>query len=235
MPRTFTLSTLRTKVREQAEMESSTFCSDAEINRYISSSYTRLYGLLVQADPERYMREETFAGDGTTRDFSVGSDYLGTLRVDYTDDSGERIPLVRVFGRDITKISHGTVGTSVAWHPVYNTSVPTTQKIRLLPTPTSGTDYTHCYIVAPADLTSDGTLIDGVAGWEEYIVLDVAIKCRIKEGTPVGDLERQRADLRADLDSLVEARSASDAGYVIDVRGDDRALYLGSDDPLLFE
>ncbi len=226
MPRTVTLSTLRTRVREQAEMESSTFCSDAEINRYISSSYTRLYGLLVQADPERYLREETFTGTGSATEFAVGSDYLGTLRIDYNVPGGTKVPLDRIFSKEIAYRTTGSTGVSTAWHPIYNTSTPTTQKIRLIPTAESGSTYTHCYIVAPASLSADGDLVDGVAGWEEYIVLDAAIKCRIKEGTPVADLERQRADIRFDLDAMIEARSVSDAGHVIDTRGDDRDWFF---------
>jgi hypothetical protein len=226
MARTFTAGDLRTRVRERADMESSTFVSDAEMLRYISASYAELYDQLVRADPERYLKEETFTGDGTTKDFAVGSDYYGTIRIDYNGTNNERVALRRVYGQEANLFNTSTTGISTGWHPVYNTSAPNTQKIRLLPTPNSGDTYTHSYTVVPADLTTASDTINGVSGWEEYIVIDAAIKCRTKEETPTGDLERALERFTKRLSEMRYQRDAANAGRVINTRGDDREGFI---------
>lgn len=46
---TITVATLKTQVREAANMENSQFISDAELLRYLDMSYAELYDLLVEA------------------------------------------------------------------------------------------------------------------------------------------------------------------------------------------
>jgi hypothetical protein len=79
-----------------------------------------------------------------------------------------------------------------------------------------GDIYKHTYTVAPADLSSDATLVDGVSGWEEYIVLDAAIKCLAKEqsSTATATLERQLERMSARLDEMAENRTVLDAGSI---------------------
>jgi len=234
MPRTFTAGDIRTRVRERADMENSTFISDVELLRYVSASYTELYDQLVNSDPERFLREETFTGDGTTKDFAVATDYYGTIRIDFEETDGLRLPLKRIFGEESSRFNHTDATVAVGWHPIHNVSTPTTQMLRLLPTPESGGTYVHSYIVAPADLTSAATAIDGVSGWEEFIVIDAAIKCRTKEETPVGDLERALARFTERLEIMRNARSAAQTGRVINTRGDDRDGFVQDEHHLFF-
>lgn len=222
MPRTFTAGELRTRVRERADMESSTFVSDAEMLRYISASYTELYDNLVNADPERYRREQTFTGDGSTSKFACAADYYGTIEIGYNTDQGGRYPLRRIFGHEINNYRQTQAATAAGWAPVYNVTTPSTEKLELFPTPESGQTYTHTYIVAPADLTTAADVVNGISGWEEYIVIDCAIKCRTKEETPTGDLERALGRFIERLNIMRHNRNASVAGRVINVRGDDR-------------
>ncbi len=217
MARTFTLAQLRTRVRERADMENSEFCSDAEINRYISASHAELYDILVNADPERYMREQTITGDGSTKDFAVASDYYGTIGVDYLIDTGQHVELRRAFGREINRFHHTVSSQGLVWHPIYNTTTPTTPMLRILPPPESGT-YRHRYTVSPSDLTTDADIVDGVSGWEEYIVLDAAMKCLEKEESPTGALERKKLALVQRIEIMAESRNLAEAGHVIDVR-----------------
>ena len=226
MARTFTAGTLRTRIRERADMESSSFVSDAEMLRYISASYTELYDQLVRSEPDRYRIEQTFTGDGSTTKFAVvatsTAPYYGTLDVAYNTDYGGRISLRRAHGAELNQFRSNQTGIAQVWAPVYNTTTPTTEKIELLPTPNSGDTYTHTYIVAPADLTTASDVVNGISGWEEYIVIDCAIKCRIKEESPTGDLERALARFTDRLQIMRHNRAAAEAGRIIDSRGDDR-------------
>jgi hypothetical protein len=203
-------------------MESSTFVSDAEMLRYISASYTDLYDQLVRSDPERYRKEQTFTGDGSTTKFAVESDYYGTIDISYDTDQSGRSSLRRAYGSEMNKYRGNQTAVAGVWAPVYNTTTPSTEKIELLPTPNSGDTYTHTYIVAPADLTTAADVVNGISGWEEYIVIDCAIKCRTKEETPTGDLERALERFTKRLQEMRYNRDAANAGHIINTRGDDR-------------
>lgn len=61
------------------------------------------------------------------------------------------------------------------------------------------------------------TTIDGVNGWEEYIVVDAAIKCLQKEESDTTVLERQKAGLLARIEAEAANRDAGAPATVTDV------------------
>ena len=52
---TFTEATLRSRARRMADMENSTFVSDAEIRDYINSAYAELYDLVIEKYEDYYV------------------------------------------------------------------------------------------------------------------------------------------------------------------------------------
>lgn len=64
---------------------------------------------------------------------------------------------------------------------------------------------------------TDAVTIDGVSGWEEYIIIDAAIKARIKQEQPVDDLRVQKAEMLNDIQNMAEARDVGQAMHVSDV------------------
>lgn len=223
MARTVTLSAIRTRCKERADMENSNFISDAEWNRMIDQAHTDLWDELVLADPERYAAYQTLTGDGSTTDFACASDYYGTIRVDWRVDNSDGIyeEVPRVFGAEANRFNHSDSGVPSGWHPVYNTSTPTTPMIRILPPPENGDTLRHVYTVAPSTLSDDADTLDGVSGWEEYVVLKVVIRALNKEESNTAPHERDLAAMQVRLESMKEARSINQAGRVIDTRGPD--------------
>lgn len=62
----------------------------------------------------------------------------------------------------------------------------------------------------------DSTLIDGIAGWEEYIVIDSAIKAYVKQETDYTGLAAQKAEMKHRIESMSEGRDAGQAHHVSD-------------------
>jgi hypothetical protein len=227
MARTETAGNLITRAKERADMENSNFISDAEWYRSLNVWTAKLWNKLVKADPDRYTREETFTADGSTQDFSVAADYYGTVGVDYISDSSEGIyvPLPRLYGEEEHRIMQLQSSTPVGYTFRYNSTTPSTQLIRILPTPDE--DVRHRYIVAPPSYATDGTdsaeLVIGVAGFEEYVVIGMAIDARIKEESSVVQLRHSLAEMDAHLEEAAENRSIDSAGHVHDSR---KSFYL---------
>ncbi len=76
---------------------------------------------------------------------------------------------------------------------------------------------------------NDAQTVDGIAGWEEFIILDAAIKAQIKQEGPSAELMSERQILIAEIESMAEARDAGQAFHVSVVLGANGYSYDGSD------
>lgn len=66
---------------------------------------------------------------------------------------------------------------------------------------------------------SDATRMDGIAGWEEYIVVDAAMKAQIKQEGPFEPLLLQKNMMRERINSMAEGRDAGQAHHTTDALG----------------
>lgn len=66
---------------------------------------------------------------------------------------------------------------------------------------------------------SDATTLDGITGWDEFVVIDAAIKAQIKQEGDIQPLVLQRNDMVAEIQALAEGRDAGQAFHVSDVLG----------------
>jgi hypothetical protein len=195
MARSFTLLALRTKVRERADIESSSFISDTELNGYISASYAVLYERLVLSGLAYFESTENLTAVAGTASYAISATHMSTIGVDWQRASGKYEPLRRLMPKErdnFPESSHPAVGYMLVG-----------QNIVLYPTPSAAATYRHVYVPAPADLTTDGQTVDGVSGWEEFIVNDAARKCLMKEESDTSAIERE---LDREIDRLEQAR-----------------------------
>lgn len=66
---------------------------------------------------------------------------------------------------------------------------------------------------------NDAATLDGLAGWEEYIIIDAAIKAQIKQEGPSQELMAERQAMRTEIEAMAEARDVGQAFHVSDVLG----------------
>lgn len=66
---------------------------------------------------------------------------------------------------------------------------------------------------------SDATTIDGIAGWEEYVIIDAAIKAIVKQEGDISSLAAQKMSMRERIESMAVARDTGQAMHVSDVLG----------------
>ena len=75
-------------------------------------------------------------------------------------------------------------------------------------------------------MTSDSDTVNGVNGWEEYIVVDTAIKMLAKEESDTRYLERQRERLLQRIEVMAQNRDYDQPESITDVMSG-RTLYDG--------
>lgn len=62
----------------------------------------------------------------------------------------------------------------------------------------------------------DSTALDGIAGWDEFVIIDSAIKAQLKQENDITGLVLQRNDIVAEIESLAEGRDIGQAQHVSD-------------------
>lgn len=90
-------------------------------------------------------------------------------------------------------------------------------QIRFTPTPTGATSITIWYIPHAPVLVSSTDVWNGFNGWEEYAIVDAAIKCLEKEESDTGSLEMRKQRLIMRIQSLAGARDQGFPEQVTDV------------------
>lgn len=202
-----TLADVRNTVRQEADLVNSTFVTDAELNGWIRKSYAELYGQIVQAFGTDYFVQTPSTGyqfttDGINQFFALptsGSDQLcfKLLGVDVQVSSGiQQWIALRPFA---------FADRNRAAFP--NTQIPQAgQVVRIL------------YVPFPTLPTQDSDTLDGINGWDEFIVIDVALKCAGKEETDPSLLMARRQLMVDRLNSEIENRNASEhGGRIVDI------------------
>ncbi len=80
--------------------------------------------------------------------------------------------------------------------------------IQFNPTPADGT-YKVRYVPVPGTLSADGDTLDGVLGWEEYVILYAAYKLLQKEGSHA-DADRLKSDARELMQRIQDEAQAAE-------------------------
>ena len=195
-----TLLQLRTLAREESDMESTTFISDSEFNSYINQSAFELYDLLVGSyGEEYYATNASFITDGTAEAYALpnGTNFSGALKfykligVSYQVSTNRYITLKRFNFADRNRSFSNMIADSG-------------KTIRL------------DYIPAMTTLDADGDTLDGINGWDEYIIVDAARKAKSKEESSTIDLANRKMELKSRIEGMAQARDAGSPATVVD-------------------
>lgn len=227
-PGTTTLLSVRTQVRQRADMVNSQFCSDTELNGYIASSYKELYDLLISAFGNDYYVSTpvTFQTDGTNDKYALpdGTLYSGAsafyklLGVDLQTQGGQIWQTLKPFN-----FSERNRYSPYGVNSLYRNSAIRYRlngsNIWFTPLPQAGLTIRLWYIPEPSTLTNDSDTFDGISGWEEFVVVDAAIKALQKEESDVSVLMAQKQALISRIQAMAEDRDAGSPATVADVRG----------------
>jgi hypothetical protein len=205
-----TLADLIARVRSLADMENSTFVDNAdELTVWINEAYSELYDILVAKGVEYYVTSTSLSLDGSSNTVALPADFYKLVGVDYTL-GGRSLPMQKFIFQDRHKYQDNS--SVIRYRLVGNSS------LMFAPTP-SAQSVTLWYVPAITKLDDDADTLDGVNGWEEYIVVDAAMKCLIKEESDISELERRKAFLIKRIEDMAGDRDTGTAERITDVTG----------------
>lgn len=208
-----TLAQLRTRARERANMENSTFVTDAEFNMYINYSITSLRDKMIAKAGEEYFADiEPYTLVDGQEAYALPADFYKILSLQIKADNNNYYAIKRF------EYAEQSVGS----YPLYYSLPDLRYRIRgdsLVFTPSlsiGGRQLRLIYVPLPPQLSNDSDTLTGFNGWDEYVVLYSAIKALQKEEQDVSDLKQELAVLDARIDTMSDNRDQSQPARVYD-------------------
>ena len=220
MAKEITLADLKYQSRLRADKVGSTYIKDDELISYINKSGAELYDLLIGAyGNDYYLKESEFKVQHGVSDYDLPEDFYKLLGVDFQITAQRKLTLKPYMFNERNRYQEGAY-----WSAVIGISGPRyhlqNNQIKFRPTPDGAYTLVLHYIPCFADLENDEDVLNGVNGWEEYIILDAAIKMLMKEESDTSALERQRDRILIRINTMAENRDAGQSFKVSDVQKD---------------
>lgn len=212
-----TLAQLRTAVRQRADMVNSTFITDAELNSYINNSIAELYDLILQKYGNDYFVSSSNISLVVDQEaYNLPADFLKVLGVDLQIASNDWITLKPFMFAERNRY------TSTSLRGYYGASFYRYRlrgnQIIFNPVPNVTNTVRVWYVPRPTTLTLDADTFDGYNGWEEFAIVDAAIKCLQKEESDVSVLLAQKKALETRIEEAAGNRDAGFSPRIVDTR-----------------
>lgn len=202
MARNRTLLDIRTEVYDRSDVEE-VYCPTDEMDRMINSSLARLYRAMVRASKDWFLSSTDVSVVAGTGNYALASDTWRAQKV-LVYDSGEWYPMRRWGLSEICSAQETYGEPRNSGYRVMN------KRLYIFPTDFSWSGTVRVwYTPAPPQLSADTDTWDGVAGWEEFVVVECCIKLAVKQEQDAGELFAERKML---LEEIVGDAAETDDG-----------------------
>lgn len=218
-----TLSFLRTAAKQRADMVNSSFLSDAEWNNNINASYQELYDILAQKYGNDYFyKTQTITTDGIANNFALPADFFKLLGVDLQITGGNAPQQVALRPFTFQERNRYSLPNFQTWVGITNLRYRLrAQTIWFIPLPAANLTIILLYVPILTTLVNDTDVMsaatDGM-GWEEYVIVDAAIKALQKEESDISALAVRKEALIRRIESAAENRDAGMPATVTDTQ-----------------
>lgn len=215
-----TLETLITTCRERAGMENSTFITGTELIRLINSSARRLYTQLIEARGQAYYETSyIFNTVSGTAAYQIPADFFQLIGVDVNING--YVHTMHAYmneERNMFQRSYAWGSGMPMYYRIIGAAAGATEgTIKFVPVPSGVYAVTLSYVPAPVTLVAEDDKVNGVAGWEDFIVWDVVAAMLAKEESDTAFAISQREMVRAEIKGLAANRDAGQPERVQDV------------------
>lgn len=223
MPLNINLQTLRTRALERADALNDANVDatlGGEVDAYINQSIRDLYDLLVRAAGDQYYSTNqdltTVANQATLAFPDTFYKMLGMQWV-RGDSTLQRLwPLQLQKFLRFTDDTGGWTRDGRVWYMIEDAG-ETSGNLRFYPTPTGAHTARIWYIQGFVALTTDAATFNSVNGWDELVVLDVAMKIKIKREESITDIMKTYVKKRADVQAMADTPNEGEPMRVLDV------------------
>lgn len=218
---TVTLAQIKSRARQKADMENSNFIQDPELLNYINEAYFTWYDLVVEAFEDYYLSADPleFNLAAGVSQFTLPDDFYKLAGVDraISINSNRFYPLRKTKwrGRNQTedRFSYYGLQPTVTYRIFKDT-------IQFTPRDAALGDYKLFYIPLATALVDDGDEIDTYNGFENLLIIDVAIKMLAKEESDPSLLLLERQRLEEKMKEMLIDRDINNGEVIEETNGE---------------
>ena len=215
-----TVETLRTRARQRADMNNRNFVESDEWIQLLDVGYKELYDILVARFEDWYTIPVNITIPQGSASYPLPADFYKLRGIDRSSSGNSAaddfFPL-----SPFTFESRNNKGYLIRRRGYGNTVQYRIMQNNLIfsPADQAGGLYRLWYVPRATTLTTSTDTVDGVNGWEEYIVLVAAIKALTKEESDVSVLMAEKQALYQRIEWMAQNRDAGMTERVSDVQG----------------
>lgn len=207
------VSTLIERAKQRCDMVNRNFVTSATWVDWASSAYKELYDLLLGAYGEDYYMSSTTLTVSSGNSVSLPATFYKMRGLD--DSSGCPLKPYNFNERNSQRRGLNRFNTSRVRYRIQGGSIVFTPNDQALGS------YTLWYVPLAASLSSTSDTIDGINGWEDFIVHDMCINAAIKEETDPTPFQMKKAEIKERIEAMAVNRDLSNPGRVVDVYASD--------------
>lgn len=218
----FSLTTLRARVREKADMPSTQFVTDTatSIDAFINEGIQKLHDKLIEAYDSDYVEKSVAFTYVPNVDLSLPVDFYKLLGVDLNYGAGV-VSLDKYNRRERNSFKNfsalGLYGPMPAYKLTSVGGIAGTGALRFLPQPSAGATGVIWYSPQATTLTAGADTVNVPGGWERYVVAYAAMCCLDKEESDSSAMVRLLADMDDEFKAIINNRDAGQPTQSVDV------------------
>lgn len=221
LPGQTTLGNLRLLAQQETDKTNSLFITNQEWNSYLSNSYKELYDILIQkfGDDYEVATPYTYTTDGATQLYPLPSDFYKLLGVEVALNPSDPNSWVTLRKFEFIQRNLWNYPNVYTFYGITNLRYRLNgTNLFIVPIPSGQQTLRIWYAPLPNQLLLDTQIIVGFAGYEEYVVVDAAIKALGKEESDTALLERRKERLLKRIEEAAENRDIGEPETVSDSR-----------------
>lgn len=217
MAKTVTLTALLAACRNQADMENSTFISDANLTVMINNSADAVWDMILNQNPDFAVSSKTFTLSGSTDVQTLEADFYRLRGIDDLSNTDHPCSVRPFNWAERNDYSYNrSLTVPITYSNVYY--ILTGSQVKFTPPELAQKSYKLWYNPVRTDLASGSDTFDSVNGWDEWVIMDVSIKALTKEESSTTGLERLKEDARKRIMASIPNRDSSQARKITRIR-----------------
>lgn len=211
------------QAQQRADLVNSGFISSSEWKAMTNASLQQLYEKLIEAYGSDYFVQtpSSITTDGQNDAYALPADFFKLLGVDLqlnVQAAAGSLGWVTIWRFNFAERNRFTLPNILTIWGRTNLSYRLRgQKIWFEPLPSGGQSLRLWYAPVFTPLVNDADTFDGVNGWEEWVVNDVAMKALVKEESDVSGVMALQGVQNDRLSSIIENRDAGAPATTVDV------------------
>lgn len=214
---------LRTQVRERTGLESSLYPTDAEINTCLDASGAELWGILTTKFTDIGLTKSAFNIVANQADYSFTTlstavtNFFKLRGLDLLVSGSSGYQPMTKWELEERRLYDRYPNFQAGW-PRYVYRLNGDEGFELTPTPPNAGTGRLWYIRTYTPFIDDTSTLNGVNGWEEFVIVDACIKVRAKLDLPIDAFMMQKGALMDRINKEAENLDANKPMRIKQVR-----------------